>query len=67
MDVLKQITGFSLTHGMLCSMRRKTEQDAGELLRQISRENERPRRIAVLEVLLPYRLLRPLPRGRLLR
>ncbi len=49
MDVLKQITGFSLTHGMLCSMRRKTEQDAGDLLRQIGRENESDVRIAVLE------------------
>ena len=49
MDVLKQITGFSLTHGMLCSMRRKTEKDAGELLRQIGRENESAVRIAVLE------------------
>ena len=35
MEVLKQITGYSLTHGMLCSMRRKTEPDAGMLLEQL--------------------------------
>lgn len=49
LPVLKQITGYSLTHGMLCSMRRKTETDAGELLKQINRDNKGAARIAVLE------------------
>ncbi|MBR1900909.1 MAG: RNA methyltransferase [Lachnospiraceae bacterium] len=59
MEVLKQITGYSLTHGMLCSMRRKKEQDAGKLLERIvhgredgagaSDDSRRSVRIAVLE------------------
>ena len=59
MEVLKQITGYSLTHGMLCSMRRKKEQDAGKLLERIVHGREdgtgaaydrrRSVRIAVLE------------------
>lgn len=50
LEVMKKITGFSLTHGMLCSMRRKELPGAENLLGEI--ESEAPghaARIAVLE------------------
>ena len=49
MNVLKQITGFSMTHGMLCSMRRKSREDALQLIRRINSEKGRTGRVAVLE------------------
>ena len=49
MNVLKQITGFSMTHGMLCSMRRKSREDALQLIRRIHGEKGRTGRVAVLE------------------
>lgn len=46
--VLKQITGYSLTHGMLCCMRRRPLPDAEELLGKCTGRAGRTR-IAVLE------------------
>lgn len=40
--VLAQLTGFKLTRGMLCAMRRRTLPDAGELIKDM-------RRIVILE------------------
>ena len=50
LESMKKITGFALTHGMLCSMRRKELPAAEDLLGEIeSAAPEHAARIAVLE------------------
>lgn len=46
-DTLTKLTGFALTRGMLCAMKRKTLCSIKELVER--KEDEVPRRIAILE------------------